>query len=167
MQRLGITAATTTSYHPQSNGLVELMHRQLKGALKARLGDSPWMDELPIVLLGLRSAWREGSNTTPAEMIYGQSLRLPGQFVPGTPEEVPSETPASLPGFLRKMREQVPVRSSHHGGHLVHLPSSLMTADQVYVRHDAVPNPLQHWYDGPFEVLRWGDKTFDVRGTRG
>ena len=96
-------------------------------------------------------------------MLYGQSLRLPSQFIPGTPDEVPSGVADSLPGFFRKMREQVPIGSSHHGSHTVHLPALLRTAVQVYVRHDAFRRPLQRPYDGPFEVLRRGDKTFDIR----
>ena len=32
---LGTTRLCTTSYHPQSNGLIEHFHRQLKGALKS------------------------------------------------------------------------------------------------------------------------------------
>ena len=60
------------------------------------------------------------------------------------------------------MREQAPVRSSHHSLHQVHLPSSLAAASQVYVRYDTVRRPLQWPYDGPFTVLRKGDKTFDI-----
>ena len=43
----------TTAYHPQANGIVERFHRQLKAALKARLVGPAWVDELPLVLLGL------------------------------------------------------------------------------------------------------------------
>ena len=139
------------------------MHRQLKAALKARLRDDAWMDELPVVLLGLRSAWREASDNSPAELLYGQSLRLPGQFVPGVHTAVPSDCPSSLAPFFRKMREQVPVLSSHHDSPHIHLPAALATAAQVYVRHDAVRRPLQRPYDGPFTVLQRGEKTFDIR----
>ena len=48
--------STITTYHPQANGVVEQLHRQLKATLKARLVGPAWMDELPLVLLGLRSA---------------------------------------------------------------------------------------------------------------
>ena len=50
---LGISASNTTAYHPQANSLVERMHWQLKASLKARLTGPKWMDELPIVLLGI------------------------------------------------------------------------------------------------------------------
>ena len=83
LEQLGIASISTTAYHPQANGLVERMHRTLKAALKARLNNAAWMDELPLVLLGMRSAWKEGPDSTPAELLYGESLRLPGHLVPG------------------------------------------------------------------------------------
>ena len=33
---------TTTTYHPQSNGMVERAHRRLKDALKARMAAADW-----------------------------------------------------------------------------------------------------------------------------
>ena len=51
---LGISASTTTSFHPQSNGMVERFHRSLKSSLRARLAGSDWFSYLPLVLLGLR-----------------------------------------------------------------------------------------------------------------
>ena len=81
MLLLGIHTMATTAYHPQCNGLVERMHRQLKASVRARLVDSGWQDCLPLVLLGLRSAWKIGPDAAPAEMLYGTLLRLPGEFV--------------------------------------------------------------------------------------
>ena len=78
MATLGIQTHATTAYHPQSNGLVERMHRQLKAAIRARLTDESWMECLPLVLLGLRLAWRDGPDAAPAQMLYGTMLRLPG-----------------------------------------------------------------------------------------
>ena len=53
---LGTKLHHTTAYHPQANGLVEHFHRQLKTSLKARLNSPNSMDELPWVLLGIRTA---------------------------------------------------------------------------------------------------------------
>ena len=113
----------------------------------------------PVVLLDLRSAWREGSDTTPSELLYGQTLRLPGQLIPGVFCDVPSLSPGSLPAFFRKMREQAPVRFDHHDAPKSHLPPSLGAATHIYVRHGAVRRPLQLPCDGPFEVLRQNNKT--------
>ena len=39
---LEISASTTTSFHPQSNGLISQFHRSLKSSLRARLSASDW-----------------------------------------------------------------------------------------------------------------------------
>ena len=80
MKLLGSKRARTTAYHSQSNGMVERFHRQLKAALKAQPNPSAWMDSLPLVLLGIRTALKEDIQSTAAEMVYGTTLRLPGEF---------------------------------------------------------------------------------------
>jgi len=70
----------TTTYHPQANGIVERFHRQLKAALRCH-ENNRWTKTLPTILLGIRAAWREDLNATTAELVYGETLRLPGQFL--------------------------------------------------------------------------------------
>ena len=77
---LGTTRLRTTSYHPQANGLVERFHRQLKGALKAQPPSQSWTESLPLVLLGIRTAIKEDLHCIAAELVYGVTLRLPGEF---------------------------------------------------------------------------------------
>ena len=48
--QFGITRNRTTSYHPQSNGIVERFHRQLKAAIMAHETRNPWTTTLPAVL---------------------------------------------------------------------------------------------------------------------
>ena len=50
---LGISPSSTTSFHPQSNGIIKCFHRSLKTALCARLADSDWFLHLLLFLLGL------------------------------------------------------------------------------------------------------------------
>ena len=39
------------------------------------------MDYLRLVLFGIRVAWCEEPGCFPAELVYGSSLRIPGEFV--------------------------------------------------------------------------------------
>ena len=54
--QFGIVRNRTTSYHLQSNGMVECLHRQLKAAIMAHESPNPRTTTLPAVLLGARSA---------------------------------------------------------------------------------------------------------------
>ena len=74
---LGTKRVRTTAYHPQSNGMIERFHRQYKAALKAQHNPMQWMDALPLVLLGIRSAVKQDLSTSTAELVYGTTLRLP------------------------------------------------------------------------------------------
>jgi transposase InsO family protein len=80
-RKLGIQNTTTTAYHPQSNGLVERAHRQLKEGLKTRLASHEWPAHLPWVLLGMRTTPKDNSAISSAELVYGAPLVLPGKFV--------------------------------------------------------------------------------------
>ncbi|XP_026471383.1 protein NYNRIN-like [Ctenocephalides felis] len=75
---IGAKKIRTTAYHPQSNGLVERWHKTLKAALMC----SPelWIKVLPVVLLGLRSSYKEDLKASSAEMVYKTTLRLPGEI---------------------------------------------------------------------------------------
>ena len=77
---LGTDLHPTTAYHPQANGLIERNHQDLKASLKCRLNGPNWIDELPWVLLGLRTAPKEDLRSSSAELVYGSPLTVPGDF---------------------------------------------------------------------------------------
>ena len=85
--------------HPQANGLVERFHRQLKDALLSRLDNQDWPSHLPWVLLGLRAAPKEDCAISSAEMVYGEPLTLPGDFVD-------SSTPPPV-NFMQQLRDKM------------------------------------------------------------
>jgi hypothetical protein len=65
--------------------MVERFHQQLKDALRARLVNQDWLSQLPWVLLGLRAAPKEDCGLSSAEMVYGEPIVLPGQFLNTSP----------------------------------------------------------------------------------
>ena len=163
---VGISASTTTAYHPQANGMVERFHRQLKASLKARLTSPNWMDELPLVLLGIRATWREDADCSVADLVYGTSLHIPGEFIPSSKAHSPQPT-EFLQHLQDIMRSALPVPVKFHGKHPTFIPKDLAKTGFVYVRHDAHRGQLQRPYKGPFKILKTADKffTLDINGS--
>ena len=104
----------TTSYYPCANGLVERFHRQLKAALYAQANPLNWPQNLPLVLLGIRSALKPDVGGSAAEVVYGCGLRLRWEFLaPTTGSTLAS--PGGLVIRLRQFAQQlrpVPPRTS-------------------------------------------------------
>ena len=51
----------------------------------ARTTSPHWIEHLPFELLGLRATWREEPGCSPAKLVYGSTLRIPGEFIDPTP----------------------------------------------------------------------------------
>lgn len=155
---LGTTRFRTTAYHPSANGLVERFHRQLKGAIKCHATER-WSEILPTILLGIRAAWREDLKASAAEMVYGQVLRLPGEFL--TPSLPVGRTGAST--FVADLRNHFnslrPVNGTRHGERTPFVFKDLASCKQVFVRTDTSRGALEPPYSGPYSVVRRSDKT--------
>lgn len=156
----GFEHKRTTAYHPACNGLVERFHRQLKAAIVCHANDK-WTESLPWVLLGVRSSLKEDLQSSSAELVYGEPLRLPGEFFDsssaGTTDS--SEFIARIRTFARKLQ---PVPTSHHSKPKVFIYKDLSTCDYVFLREDALRGSLQAAYSGPHKVLSRGDKVFKI-----
>lgn len=160
---LGTTRVRTTAYHPAANGLVERFHRQLKAALRAQPVPEAWVDNLPIVLLGLRSSFKPDIACTVSELVYGSTLRLPVDLV-ASPTTMVSLDPSSYVHHLRQtMRALRPVPTSTASTGKVFCHPVLPTATHVFVRRDAPRKPLQPSYDGPFPVLHRSSKFYTLQ----
>ena len=159
-ESLGVKVHTTTAYHPQANGLLERFHRSLKAALRARLTTAAWMDELPWVMLGLRTAPKEDLGTSVVDMVYGTPLTVPGTFV------APSNDPEAS-DHLQRLRDiagrLVPAPDAWHGTRATANTKTLREAEFVFVRRDAAHGPLQTPYTGPYRVLQRQEKYFVIQ----
>lgn len=160
-QLLGTKLHHTTAYHPQANGLVERFHRHMKASLKARLTGPDWTDELPWVMLGIRTAPKEDLGSSSAELVYGTPLTVPGEFIPAAKGN--QETPTTM---LTRLREKVgtlsPVPTSRHGQPTTYIPPNLQDCQYVFLRRDSIRSSLQKPYEGPFKVLQSNPTTFII-----
>ena len=108
------SSLTRTAWHPASNGLIERLHRQLKAALMCH-ADEHWAEALPLVLFGIRSAWKEDLKASTADLVYGFPLRLLGVFFDPSPDEYTDVTDfvSRLRAHIGKLRP-VPACSAIH-----------------------------------------------------
>jgi cleavage and polyadenylation specificity factor subunit 1 len=147
--QLGITLHRTTSFHPQSNGMVERFHRSLKNSLRARLQDANWYDQLPWVLLGLRTAPKTDLRASPAELTLCHTPLLPGEIV--------------LRGCVRFPSFQATdTEPKHHSKVIPTDMRPLQKASHAYVRLDGYRKPLQRPYQGPFQIVSRTDKAYTL-----
>ena len=70
---MGCQRHRTTSYHPQSNGLVENAHRRLKAELRMQASPDRWFHNLSLVLLSIRDTIKDEIDSTPTDLVLGYS----------------------------------------------------------------------------------------------
>ena len=151
--QFGIIRNRTTSYHPQSNGMVERFHRQLKAAIMAHESPNPWSITLPAVLLGVHSAVKERLGRSAAEMIYGTTLRLPGEFT----RQYTVDANSDLENYSDKLRVAMsrlrlcPPRDTHQTN--IFQYKGIETCTHVFFGRIAIAPPLTAPYDGPYKVI--------------
>jgi Integrase core domain/Integrase zinc binding domain len=154
---LGFKHVFTTAYHPQANGMVERLHRQMKEVMRARQCAAAWAEHLPWVMLGLRAAPKEDSGVSSAEVVFGRQLVLPNKVLEQLPPTVPPPPPGT--SILLRQRSYAEVVKGP--------ADQLAAAEYVYVRQGPVAGPLTATYDGPYKVVSRASKVYRLQvGTR-
>ena len=76
---LGISKTHTTSYHPQSNGMVEILHRALHTALShyVNSANTNWDILVPFCLMAHRATPHSTTGFSPFFLLHGREMRLP------------------------------------------------------------------------------------------
>lgn len=139
----GTRHTRSAARHPQANGIIERFHRTMKAAIKCYESEN-WSEVLPLVLLGLRTTFKDDLNATPAEMLYGTTLTLKN-----------SEVDTEFAKNLRNIMEQLEVFRAK-GAQRLH------TCTHVFLRDGTVRPPLKQPYDEPYEVISRNNKNFDL-----
>jgi hypothetical protein len=139
--------------------MVERFHRTTKSAIMCHAGDQ-WTDSLPLVLLGLRTAYKEDLQASAADLVYGEPVRIPGELVVAVPQDIDSSI------FIQQLRSNInKLRStpaSRHATPGTFIHNDLSTCTHVFLRQDGIRRSLQPPYSGPHPVISRSDKTFTI-----
>ena len=158
---LGCERNRTTAYHPAANGMVERLHRQLKASLMSADNAAHWVDNLSLVLLGIRSTFKPDIGACAAELVYGAPLRLPGELL--SPKDTAHLGVSDLLHRLRQFAQTLQPTPPRVVSRPAYIDSDLRTCTHVYLRCDRVRRPLRPPYDGPSLVVSRRDKVFKIR----
>lgn len=160
---LGNHKIRTTTYHPQSNGIVERFHRHLKAALKASVSAKNWTSNLPWVLLGIRSSVKEDLGCSSAQLLYGQAIRIPGEFIVDSTLSninITSDVANEIRQGIISSRPNI-VQRKNIQKH-IYVPQDLKNCSHVFLREEVNKGNLNPPYRGPFKVIRRSEKTFTI-----
>lgn len=162
---LGFHHLKTTSYHPQSNGCIERLHRTIKTALMARGND--WFQSLPVVLLGYRMT-PNSLNFAPFTAVTGSYMLTPHSII--TKECNINTDNETLQYFINEMKAINFYDLSSGDCHSVppsFIPKDLYSVPKVWLRIDRVRKCLEAPYSGPYDVIKRNSKYFTIRLPQG
>lgn len=170
LQTLGISHRTSSPYHPESQGGLERFHQTLKSMLKKYCWESgnEWDEGVPFVLFAAREITQESLRFSPAELVFGHSVRGPlkvfKEQMLGLAENL-SPTRNVL-AYVTHFRDRVQTACAHAKEELSKtqysmkqrydqetIPRSFSAGDQVLVLLPIPGSALSARFAGPYEVV--------------
>jgi hypothetical protein len=137
--------------------MVERFHRQLKAALRSKLDAEDWVHNLPMIMLGIRSAVKEDIGCSASQLVFGAAPRLPMSLAQ------PTITMATEP-YLRHLQEVARnlkfTQPDWHGNTASQTLEKLSTATFVNIRSPPIHPTLDPQYSGPHRVLERQNKFY-------
>ncbi|XP_066953372.1 uncharacterized protein [Macrobrachium rosenbergii] len=117
-----------------------------------------WKEQLPWVLLDLRTASKANGDASPNEKVYGETLAIPGEFF--LPSADGADTP--LPRLRELTQKFTPCHKTFTDRTTTYSPPALHSCSYVFVRVDAHQPSLTR----PYRVIRWAAKVYllDIHG---
>ncbi len=174
---LNISHRVASAYHPESQGALERFHQTLKAMLRkyCRDTDKDWDEGVPLVLFAVREAVQESLGFSPAELVFGHTVRGPLKMLKENILSFDSSPKINVLDYVSKFRERL---------HNAIAKESLTAAqenmkcrfdrksvrrcfkegDQVLVLLPMVGSALSARCSGPYEVLsKLSDTDYVIR----
>ena len=176
---LGIKNIASSTYHPETNALVERLNGTIKKLLKTCLIDRDtrtWDEILPLVLFSIRASKSESTGFSPFELMYGYQIRGPLDIVKELWVEEDKLDPVDLHQYvldlrttMRELSKQAVERETtikarvkdryDKGSQLI----EFVEGDKVFMQLPQRVNSLESSWSGPYEVLgKLGPVTYRI-----
>ena len=167
LKHWGIKLLLTTAYHPEANGLVERLHRRLKESLLALCDRDAhlWYWRLPSALLSIRTTLKPDLGSSPADLVYGEGLAVPGDLhgdFPGDPPELLRQRQSAQANLRMEVARMQPVPTSAHRKPLVYIPPELADATHVFVRRGGIHPSFATPFEGPYRIVERSDAGYRI-----
>lgn len=108
LEVLAVKHQVSSAYHPESQGALERFHQTLKTMLRAYCLETgrEWDEGIPWLLFAIRETIQESLGFTPAELIFGHTIRGPLRLLRGqlTGESYPRQ---NLLDYVSSFRERL------------------------------------------------------------
>ena len=114
---LGAKKTRTTSYHPQSDGMVERLNRTLGTMISAYVTDNQrtWDQHLSMLTMAYRATPHESTGLSPNEMMLGRETHMPVDVMVGLP---PAESRLNETEYVENLRKCLGEAYEHARNHL-------------------------------------------------
>jgi len=155
LKRLGVRQVLTTSFHPQTNGALERLHRTLKTQLRRRLfpSEKNWVRLVQPTMLTIRTTFHKALKTTPFEVVFGQAARLPIDAMMSTEPIKAGHVRAIHEGFRQAHQHDLDYKQATKCSvDQRRSPVSLEAGDLVLLKRQPA-STLETRFKGPYRVL--------------
>lgn len=177
---LNISHRVASAYHPESQGALERFHQTLKAMLRKYCMDTgkDWDEGVPLVLFAAREAVQESLGFSPAELVFGHTVRGPLKLFKEKIMSFDSSPKMNVLDYVSKFRERLHHACSTARDSLANAQENMKcrfdrksvqrcfeAGDQVLVLLPVVGSSLSARFSGPYKVLRKLSDTDYVVGT--
>jgi len=109
LRSLSIEHRVSSAYHPESQGVIERFHQTLKSMLRKFCMDTTkdWDEGIPLVLFAVRESVQESLGFSPAELVFGHTLRGPLKVLQDKMTESNSEKKENVLDYVSRFREKL------------------------------------------------------------